>query len=368
MENMDSTIIATSLPAIARAIGTNPLALKLAVTSYLLALAIFIPASGWTADRFGARNVFRLAIVVFMLGSIGCALRQLARGVRHRPHCSGDGRSDDDARWPAHSCPQHRQAAARQRDVARHHSGACRPDMRPAARRLHHHLRVLALDISHQHTDRPCGFGDGDALHAEGGRRTDSTHSITSDLFCRDWASAGWLLVSRCWDLSSCRSASLSRLLGVGVIATVGLRRLCAPGDFADTRSPLVRVSDVPRQHLRRLHVPARYRRAAISAAFAVANRLSSHAVSVRPYHLHRDARRTLYESRRRRRAPSLRLSAGAASTTASSAPFSSPRARASCRECRSPPWWRYCWLADFSARCNSPQSTPSPMPRSSRR
>ena len=74
MENMDSTVIATSLPAIARDIGTNPLALKLAITSYLLSLAIFIPASGWTADRFGARNVFRLAIAVFVLGSIGCAL------------------------------------------------------------------------------------------------------------------------------------------------------------------------------------------------------------------------------------------------------------------------------------------------------
>src|ERR1700732_5254825 len=73
MENMDSTVISTSLPAIARAIGTNPLALKLAVTSYLLALAICIPASGWTADRFGARNVFRIAIGVFILGSIGCA-------------------------------------------------------------------------------------------------------------------------------------------------------------------------------------------------------------------------------------------------------------------------------------------------------
>jgi EmrB/QacA subfamily drug resistance transporter len=74
MENMDSTVIATSLPAIARDIGTSPLALKLAVTSYLLSLAIFIPASGWTADRFGARNVFRAAIGVFVLGSIGCAL------------------------------------------------------------------------------------------------------------------------------------------------------------------------------------------------------------------------------------------------------------------------------------------------------
>ncbi|HZC57704.1 MAG TPA: DHA2 family efflux MFS transporter permease subunit [Xanthobacteraceae bacterium] len=73
MENMDSTVIATSLPAIARALVTSPLTLKLAVTSYLLSLAICIPASGWTADRFGARNVFRVAIAVFMLGSIGCA-------------------------------------------------------------------------------------------------------------------------------------------------------------------------------------------------------------------------------------------------------------------------------------------------------
>ena len=74
MENMDSTVIATSLPAIARDLGTDPLALKLAVTSYLLSLAIFLPVSGWTADRFGARPVFRAAIGVFMLGSIGCAL------------------------------------------------------------------------------------------------------------------------------------------------------------------------------------------------------------------------------------------------------------------------------------------------------
>jgi EmrB/QacA subfamily drug resistance transporter len=74
MENMDATIIATSLPAIAADIGTSPLALKLAVTSYLLSLAVFIPASGWTADRFGARTVFAAAIAVFVAGSIGCAM------------------------------------------------------------------------------------------------------------------------------------------------------------------------------------------------------------------------------------------------------------------------------------------------------
>jgi EmrB/QacA subfamily drug resistance transporter len=74
MENMDSTVIATSLPAIAADIGSSPLTLKLAITSYLLSLAVFIPASGWTADRFGARAVFSIAVAVFMVGSIGCAL------------------------------------------------------------------------------------------------------------------------------------------------------------------------------------------------------------------------------------------------------------------------------------------------------
>ena len=59
MENTDSTVIATSLPAIARDLGDDPIALKLALTSYLVSLAIFIPVSGWMADRFGARTVFR---------------------------------------------------------------------------------------------------------------------------------------------------------------------------------------------------------------------------------------------------------------------------------------------------------------------
>src|SRR5436190_22227576 len=76
MENMDATVIATSLPAIAADIGTSPLTLKLAITSYLLALAVFIPASGWMAEKFGARRVFTAAIAVFMTGSIGCAFAQ----------------------------------------------------------------------------------------------------------------------------------------------------------------------------------------------------------------------------------------------------------------------------------------------------
>jgi MFS family permease len=74
MENMDSTVIATSLPAIAVDIGTSPIALKLALTAYLVSLAIFIPISGWMADRFGAKNIFRAAIAVFVMGSVACAI------------------------------------------------------------------------------------------------------------------------------------------------------------------------------------------------------------------------------------------------------------------------------------------------------
>jgi EmrB/QacA subfamily drug resistance transporter len=72
MENMDSTVIATSLPAIAADLGVDPVILKLAFTTYLLSLTVFIPVSGWCADRYGARNVFRAAIAVFTLGSIAC--------------------------------------------------------------------------------------------------------------------------------------------------------------------------------------------------------------------------------------------------------------------------------------------------------
>ncbi len=73
MENTDSTVIATSLPVIAGDLGADPISLKLALTSYLVSLAIFIPVSGWMADRFGSRNVFAVALGVFMAGSLACA-------------------------------------------------------------------------------------------------------------------------------------------------------------------------------------------------------------------------------------------------------------------------------------------------------
>jgi EmrB/QacA subfamily drug resistance transporter len=72
MENMDGTVLSTSLPAIAADFHLDPIVLKLALTSYMLTLAVFIPASGWVADKLGARTVFCSAIVIFTLGSILC--------------------------------------------------------------------------------------------------------------------------------------------------------------------------------------------------------------------------------------------------------------------------------------------------------
>jgi EmrB/QacA subfamily drug resistance transporter len=74
MQNLDSTVIATALPTMAKAFGYDPVRMNVALTSYLLSVAVFIPASGWIADRFGTQKVFRSAIVVFTVGSILCGL------------------------------------------------------------------------------------------------------------------------------------------------------------------------------------------------------------------------------------------------------------------------------------------------------
>ena len=154
METMDSTVIATSLPAIAADLGEDPIALKLALTSYLLSLAVFIPLSGWMADRFGARTVFRAAIVVFTLGSAACGFAQgLGDFVLFRVIQGMGG---------AMMVPVGRLVILRSIPKSELISalawltvpGADGPGDRPAARRLHRHLRLLALDLLDQHPRR----------------------------------------------------------------------------------------------------------------------------------------------------------------------------------------------------------------------
>jgi MFS family permease len=74
MEGLDSTIITVAIPNMAASLHETPVQLSLAITSYLLSLAVFIPISGWIADRFGARSVICAAFAVFTLASALCGL------------------------------------------------------------------------------------------------------------------------------------------------------------------------------------------------------------------------------------------------------------------------------------------------------
>src|ERR1700678_1709781 len=74
MESLDTTILNTAVPAVAAALHVAPLSMKSVLASYTLSLAIFIPISGWMADRFGTRRVFAAAIGIFTLGSFLCGM------------------------------------------------------------------------------------------------------------------------------------------------------------------------------------------------------------------------------------------------------------------------------------------------------
>src|SRR5271156_1370500 len=74
MESLDTTILNTAVPAVAAALKIAPLSMKSVLASYTLSLAVFIPISGWMADRFGTRRVFASAIGLFTLGSLLCGL------------------------------------------------------------------------------------------------------------------------------------------------------------------------------------------------------------------------------------------------------------------------------------------------------
>ena len=74
MEQLDSTIVNTGIPAMAASLGVTPLSLKAVVSSYILALAVSIPISGWLAERYGSRRIFMFAVGLFTVSSVLCGL------------------------------------------------------------------------------------------------------------------------------------------------------------------------------------------------------------------------------------------------------------------------------------------------------
>ena len=97
MESLDTTILNTAVPTIAEALQVAPLSMKSVLASYTLSLAVFIPISGWMADRFGTRRVFASAIGMFTLGSFLCGIVEQHPCTGGVPHTAGLRRSHDGA-------------------------------------------------------------------------------------------------------------------------------------------------------------------------------------------------------------------------------------------------------------------------------
>ena len=97
MENLDGTVIATALPQMGKSFHVSPVDLNIGMTAYLLMLAVFIPISGWVADRVGARSVFVSAIAIFTVSSILCGLSNGILAFTCGAHYSGNRRRDDGA-------------------------------------------------------------------------------------------------------------------------------------------------------------------------------------------------------------------------------------------------------------------------------
>ena len=155
MESLDTTILNTAVPAISEALGVAPLSMKAVLASYTLSLAVFIPISGWMADRFGTRRVFASAIGLFTLGSLLCGLSSNIHLLVAAASCRA---------WAARMMvPVGRLTLVRTfakseldpRHELRRHSRAGRSHAGPHRRRLDRRLLPLARDLLPQHSHRP---------------------------------------------------------------------------------------------------------------------------------------------------------------------------------------------------------------------
>jgi hypothetical protein len=151
METLDGTVIATALPSMAQSFGVGAIQLSIGITAYMLTLAIFIPASGWLADRFGTRTVFCGAIFVFTL--ILAASPRISTASSRRAWFQGASAADVACRALG-GAAQHREtrslAGNGDHDLAR----TPRARSRAADRRVHHNLCKLAMDILSERSAR----------------------------------------------------------------------------------------------------------------------------------------------------------------------------------------------------------------------
>ena len=154
MEILDATIIAPAIPLIAGSFGVEAVDVNVAISAYMVTVAVLIPASGWMADRFGIRRVFITAIAMFTIASIGCAASvslPMLVGMRVVQGIGG-----------AMMVPVGRLAVLRDSDKVRsgprhrpaHLAGVGSTRHRPRIRWRHRDIHIVAVDLLDQHPDR----------------------------------------------------------------------------------------------------------------------------------------------------------------------------------------------------------------------
>ena len=151
MEQLDSTIITTAIPDMARSLDTTPLRMNLAVTTYVLTLAVFIPVSGWFADRFGARRIFVLALIIFTIGSAFAAWPNsfaMLIPTRALQGLGGAMMTPVGRLILLRSFPRSQLFTAM---IYMSLPAIIGPVIGPLLGGVHHHLCLLALDLLHQH-------------------------------------------------------------------------------------------------------------------------------------------------------------------------------------------------------------------------
>ena len=293
MQQIDATVITTALPQMAISLDSDPVTLSVAVTAYLLSVAVFIPVSGWVADRFGGRTVFRAAIALFTLGSVLCGSERQRGRAHRRAGAAGLRRRHDGAGRAARPVPQRRALAAGAHHGLSAGAGAARPGARAADRRLHHHLFLLALDLSGQRAARHPRHRAGDALlrQPQGGRAAPArldrlpAHRRLALLHpVRHRGDRARPRRMRRWPIG----------LLVGGVSARRLRAAASAAPRASAARPVdLPHPDLPGQHRRRLAVPRRCRQPGLPAAAPAAGRVRHDRLRLRRPHLrHRGRRR----------------------------------------------------------------------------
>jgi MFS family permease len=147
MENLDGTIIATALPQMARSFHVGAVSLNIGMTAYLLTLAVFIPISGWVADRYGSRSIFAAAIAVFTLASLLCGSSSTLTEFTLMRILQGIGGAMMVPVGTTDCFAHHAERPIGPSHRLHYLAGTYSLGHWTSIGRLHHHLRELALDL-----------------------------------------------------------------------------------------------------------------------------------------------------------------------------------------------------------------------------